>query len=163
MEKLGYILLVDDSENDVELAVRALSQSKLVNQIIVLHDGADALDFLYCRGAFASRTTGDPIVVLLDIKMPRVGGFEVLRIMKGDPAFRLIPVVMLTSSRQGPDVDECYRIGANGYVVKPVDFGQFSEAIKTIGIFWAVLNEPASAEAKAASSAILAPSRQPFY
>jgi CheY-like chemotaxis protein len=161
MDKLGYILLVDDSENDVELAVRALSQSKLVNQIITLHDGADALDFLYRRGAFASRTTGDPIVVLLDIKMPRVDGFEVLRIMKGDPALKLIPVVMLTSSRQGPDVDECYRIGANGYVVKPVDFGQFSEAIKAIGIFWAVLNEPASAEAKAASSAILAPRRQP--
>ncbi len=142
MEKLGYILMVDDSENDVELAVLALSQDKLANEIITLPDGAAALDFLYRRGAFASRAHDAPLVVLLDIKMPKVDGLEVLRTMKGDPNLQPIPVVMLTSSRQGPDVDECYRIGANAYVVKPVDFQQFSDAIKIIGKFWAVVNEP---------------------
>ena len=144
MDKLGYILLVDDNENDLELTQHALAQYKLANEIVTLRDGAEALDFLYRRGAFSSRTNGEPIVVLLDIKMPKVDGIEVLRIMKGDANLQPIPVVMLTSSRQGPDVDECYRLGANAYVVKPVDFQQFSDAVKTIGKFWAVLNEPSS-------------------
>jgi two-component system, response regulator len=142
VEKQGYILMVDDSKNDVELAVRALSQYKLANEIITLPDGAEALDFLYRRGGFASRANGAPLVVLLDIKMPKVDGLEVLRAIKGDPNLQPIPVVMLTSSCEGPDVDECYRIGANAYVVKPVDFQQFSDAVKTIGRFWAVVNEP---------------------
>ena len=140
--KLGYILLADDNANDLELTRRALEQHKLVNEIEVVRDGAEALDFLYRRGSFSSRPEVDPLVVLLDIKMPRVDGIEVLRAMKSDPHFQRIPVVMLTSSRQGPDVDECYRLGANAYVVKPVDFAQFADAVKTIGKFWAVLNEP---------------------
>jgi CheY-like chemotaxis protein len=159
MSKLGYVLLVDDNENDVELTVRALSQYKLANEIVTLQDGAEALDFLFRRGDFASRGNGDPIVVLLDIKMPRVDGLEVLRTMKGDPNLQPIPVVMLTSSREGPDVDECYRMGANAYVVKPVDFRQFSEAVKDIGKFWGVLNEPFATEARVGSS-MLPPRRR---
>jgi CheY-like chemotaxis protein len=144
VDKLGYILLVDDSANDAELTKRALSQYKLANEIITVQDGAEALDFLYRRGSFSDRKNGDPIVVLLDIKMPKVDGIEVLRGMKSDPDLQPIPVVMLTSSREGPDLDQCYRLGANAYVVKPVDFPQFSEAVKTIGKFWAVLNEAPS-------------------
>jgi CheY-like chemotaxis protein len=159
VDKLGYILLVDDNENDLELTQHALAQYKLANEIVTLRDGAEALDFLHRRGPFSSRTNGDPIVVLLDIKMPKVDGIEVLRIMKGDPALQPIPVVMLTSSRQGPDVDECYRLGANAYVVKPVDFQQFSDAIKTIGKFWAVLNEPNSGAISGRAATVI-PQRQ---
>jgi len=144
LTNLGYILLVDDNENDLELTRMALTQYKVANEIICLRDGAEALDFLNRRGAFQSRPEALPIVVLLDIKMPKVDGVEVLRAMKSDAKLQRIPVVMLTSSRQGPDVEECYRIGANAYVVKPVDFQQFAEAVKTIGRFWAVLNEPAN-------------------
>ena len=140
--KLGYILLADDNANDLELTKRALAHHKLANEIVVVKDGEEALDFLNRRGNFSSRHEIDPLVVLLDIKMPKVDGIEVLRAMKSDPRFQLIPVVMLTSSRQGPDVDECYRLGANAYVVKPLDFAQFADAVKTIGKFWAVLNEP---------------------
>jgi CheY-like chemotaxis protein len=140
--KLGYILLADDNDNDLELTQHALAQYKLANEIVVVRDGVEALDFLYRRGDFASRPELDPILVLLDIKMPRVDGIEVLRTMKRDGRFHVTPVVMLTSSRQGPDVEECYRLGANAYVVKPVDFVQFADAVKTIGKFWAVLNEP---------------------
>lgn len=142
MNKLGYILLADDNANDIELTQRALSQYKLANEIIVVRDGAEALDFLYRRGNFSSRHESDPLVVLLDIKMPKMDGIEVLRTMKAEPRFQFIPVVMLTSSRQGPDVEECYKLGANAYVVKPVDFAQFADAVTTIGKFWAVLNEP---------------------
>jgi CheY-like chemotaxis protein len=145
--KLGYVLLIDDSPNDVILTRRALEHYKLANDIIVLRDGAEALDYFYHRGDYASRNSADPIVVLLDIKMPKVDGIEVLRTMKSDPKLQPIPVVMLTSSREGPDVDECYRLGANAYVVKPVDFQQFTEAIRTVGMFWAVLNEPISSAA----------------
>ena len=150
MEKLGYILLADDSVNDIELAKRALAKYKVANDIMVVHDGAEALDLLYRRGNFAGQQA-DPLVVLLDINMPKVNGFEVLKKMKSDPILRFIPVVMLTSSRQGPDVDECYRLGANAYVVKPVDFEQFAEAVKSIGHFWAVLNELPEAKLHAAS------------
>jgi CheY-like chemotaxis protein len=141
MDKLGYVLMADDSENDVELARRALVQGKLANDVVVVADGAEALDFLYRRGSFSSRNPTNPMMVLLDINMPKVNGFEVLARMKGDPHLASIPVVMLTSSRQGPDVDECYRLHANAYVVKPVDFEQFSDAVKAIGKFWAILNE----------------------
>jgi CheY-like chemotaxis protein len=152
VDKLDYILLVDDNENDLELTERTLNQYRLVNNIVKLRDGAEALSFLYRRGSFGTRNGGDPIVILLDIKMPRVDGLEVLRTMKSDPKLQHIPVVMLTSSRQGPDVDECYRLGANAYVVKPVDFVQFTEAIKTIGKFWAVLNEPPAQKSVTAPS-----------
>jgi CheY-like chemotaxis protein len=112
-----------------------------VNDIVIVKDGAEALDFLYRRGDFTNRPESDPMVILLDIKMPKVNGLEVLEKMKSDARLKFIPVVMLTSSRQGPDVDECYRLGANAYVVKPVDFAQFADAVKTVGKFWAVLNE----------------------
>ena len=141
MEKLGYILLADDNENDLELEQRALVQYRIANEIVVVRDGAEALDFLYRREQFSDRNPADPLVVLLDIKMPKVSGLEVLQHMKADPQLRLVPVVMLTSSREGPDVEECYQLGANAYVVKPVNFAQFAEAVTTIGKFWAVLNE----------------------
>lgn len=145
MEKLGYILLADDSENDIELTLRALNGYKVANEIVVVRDGAELLDFLYRRGTYGLRDEVQPVVLLLDINMPKVNGLEVLEKMKSDPSLSYIPVVMLTSSRQGPDVDHCYRLGANAYVVKPVDFEQFVEAVKTIGKFWAVLNERPSA------------------
>ena len=152
MDKLGYILLADDNANDLELTQRALAQYKLANEIVVVRDGTEALDFLYRRGSYSSRHEIDPMVVLLDIKMPKLDGIEVLRTMKAEPRFQLIPVVMLTSSRQGPDVEECYQLGANAYVVKPVDFAQFADAVKTIGKFWAVLNEPRVANGSSAAA-----------
>ena len=152
VDKLGYILLADDNENDLELTQRALEQHRLANEVVVVRDGAEALDFLYHRGNFAIRNSADPIVVLLDIKMPKVSGLEVLEKMKADSQLRFIPVVMLTSSRQGPDVEECYRLGANAYVVKPVDFGQFADAVKTIGKFWAVINEVPSRKGQASAA-----------
>jgi len=141
VDKLGYILLADDNENDLELEQRALVQCRLANEIVVVRDGAEVLDFLHCRGPFSGRTPADPLVVLLDINMPKLNGLEVREEMKRDPQLRLIPVVMLTSSSERPDVEECYRLGANAYVVKQVDFAQFADAVKTIGKFWAVLNE----------------------
>jgi CheY-like chemotaxis protein len=152
MDKLGYILLADDNEDDVELETRALSQYRLANQIVVVRDGAEAVDFLFRRGEYSHRDTPDPLVVLMDINMPKLNGLEVLEQMKADPVLCSIPVVMLTSSREGPDVERCYQLGANAYVVKPVDFAQFADAVKTIGKFWAVLNELPRARAKAASS-----------
>jgi CheY-like chemotaxis protein len=151
LDKLGYILLADDNEDDLELETRALAQYRLANEIVVVRDGVEALDFLYRRGDFIDRTSVEPLVVLLDINMPRVNGLEVLEAMKCDPNLRLIPVVMLTSSRQGPDVERCYALGANAYVVKPVDFAQFADAVKTIGKFWAVLNELPRTQAKSAA------------
>ncbi len=148
MDKLGYILLADDNDDDLELELRALAQYRLANEIVVVHDGAEALDFLYRRGPFADRNSGDPLVALLDINMPKINGTGVLREMKNDPKLHHIPVVMLTSSRQGPDVERCYNLGANAYVVKPVDFFQFADAVKTIGKFWAVLNESPRSQAK---------------
>jgi len=152
VDKLGYILLADDNENDLELEQRALVQYRIANEIVVVRDGAEALDFLYRRGQFSDRNPADPLVVLLDIKMPKVSGLEVLQQMKADPQLRMVPVVMLTSSREGPDVEECYQLGANAYVVKPVDFAQFAEAVKTIGKFWAVLNELPRINGRAAAA-----------
>jgi CheY-like chemotaxis protein len=152
MENPGYILLADDNDNDVELTRRALTQHRLANEIVVVHDGAEALDFLFRRGEFSDRQTADPIVVLLDIKMPKVTGLEVLAALKKDPNLSCIPVVMLTSSREGPDVDECYRHSANAYVVKPVDFAQFVEAVKIIGKFWVLLNETPSKKSQQATA-----------
>lgn len=152
MDKLGYILLADDNEDDLELEMRALAQYRLANELVVVHDGAEALDFLYRRGEFSNRNPSDPLVVLLDINMPKINGLEVLEKMKADPQLRLVPVVMLTSSRQGPDVERCYQLGANAYVLKPVDFGQFADAVKTIGKFWAVLNELPQNQVKSKAS-----------
>jgi CheY-like chemotaxis protein len=137
---VGRILLAEDNVNDVELTLEALGGSNLANEVDVARDGQEALDYLYRTGDYAARTTADPIVILLDLKMPRVDGLEVLRRVKSDPALRQIPVVMLTSSIEERDLIESYRLGVNAYVVKPVDFKQFVEAVRKTGTFWAVLN-----------------------
>jgi CheY-like chemotaxis protein len=142
MAELRRILLAEDSANDVELTLAALEQHRLANEIDVVSDGAEALDYLYARGAFAGRPGGDPALVLLDLKMPRMDGLDVLRHIKADLRLKTVPVVMLTSSREEQDLVESYELGVNGYVVKPVDFAEFMEAVRQIGVFWAVLNEP---------------------
>ncbi|HEY8536039.1 MAG TPA: response regulator [Vicinamibacterales bacterium] len=142
MQGLKRILLVDDSPRDLELAMAALDAHNLANEVVTLRDGAEALDYLYRRGQFADRPPGDPAVVLLDLKMPKVDGIEVLRQIKSDPATRMIPVVVMTSSREEQDLLNSYSLGVNAYVVKPVRFHDFVEAVKQIGAFWAVLNEP---------------------
>ena len=136
------ILLVEDSEHDIELTIAALDGHNLANQVDVAHDGAEALDYLYKRGSFADRPNGAPIVVLLDLKMPKVDGLEVLRQMKADPQLKSVPVVMLTSSREEQDLIRSYELGVNAYVVKPVNFQQFLESVKQLGCFWALINEP---------------------
>jgi len=138
---LRRILLAEDSANDVELTIAALGDHGLVNHIDVVRDGAEALDYLYRRDAYAGRTPGNPAVLLLDLKMPRVDGLEVLRQIKGDQRLRTIPVVMLTSSREEGDLIRSYELGANAYVVKPVEFGDFMSAVRQVGGFWAVVNE----------------------
>lgn len=142
MNSLKRILLAEDSLKDVELTLSALEDHNLANEVVVARDGAEALDFLRARGKFAGRPNGLPAVVLLDIKMPKLSGIDVLREMKADPVLRRVPVVMVTSSREEPDLRQCYDLGVNAYVVKPVDFTQFAGAMKQIGAFWAVLNEP---------------------
>lgn len=141
MNTLKRILLVEDNRHDVELTLNALNGHKLANEVAVARDGVVALEYLRRRGAFARRPEGHPAVVLLDIKMPRLNGLEVLEQMRSDPALKLIPVVMLTSSREEPDLARAYQLGANSYIVKPVDFAQFVEAVRQVGAFWAVLNE----------------------
>ena len=142
MKSLRRIMLVEDNLNDIDLTLAALEEHHLANEIVVARDGAEALDYLYGRGKFAGRVDGPPAVILLDIKMPKVSGLEVLRQMKSDPALSTLPVVMLTSSREEPDLAASYALGANAYVVKPVDFQQFVDAVRQIGVFWAVVNEP---------------------
>jgi CheY-like chemotaxis protein len=142
VSELKRILLVEDSEADIELTLSALAGHRLANEVVVARDGAEALDYLLRQGAYAGRTGGNPAVVLLDLKMPRVDGLEVLARVKSDPALRSIPIVMLTSSREEPDLVESYRLGVNAYVVKPVDFTQFVSAIERVGMFWAVINQP---------------------
>jgi len=142
MNRLGHILLVEDNLNDIELTTAALKRNHLLNEIVVARHGGEALDYLYRRGSFQGREGGNPIVVLLDLKMPKVDGLEVLRQLKGDPSMKRIPVVMLTSSRQETDLVRSYDLGTNAYVVKPVGFDQFADAIRQLGIFWAVINEP---------------------
>jgi CheY-like chemotaxis protein len=142
MSDIGRILLAEDSAADVELTLAALAEHNLVNEVVVVRDGAEALDYLYRRGAYSERPPGLPAVILLDLKMPKVDGLEVLRSLKGDGGLRRVPVVMLTSSREEQDLVESYRLGVNAYVVKPVDFTQFQEAVKQLGMFWAVINEP---------------------
>ena len=139
---LKRILLVDDSPRDTELAINALAQNNLANEVVALRDGVEALDYLYRRGQFAGRTNGQPAVVLLDLKMPRVDGIEVLRQIKSDPQLKMIPVVVMTSSREEQDMVKSYQLGVNAYIVKPVRFQEFVEAVKQVGAFWAVVNEP---------------------
>ena len=142
MADLRPILLVEDNPKDIELTLAALAKCQLANDIVVVRDGAEALDYLYRGGEHAQRAEGDPAVVLLDLKLPKVDGLEVLQRVKSDPLRRQIPVVMLTSSREERDLLKSYELGVNAFVVKPVDFGAFFEAIQDLGMFWAVLNEP---------------------
>jgi two-component system response regulator len=141
MALLKRILLAEDNERDVELTLAALEDYNLANEVVVVRDGAEAIDYLCHRGKFAGETSV-PVVVLLDLKMPKVDGLEVLRFMRSDPALKVIPVVMVTSSREEQDLVRSYQLGVNAYVVKPVDFGKFVESIKQIGFFWAIINEP---------------------
>jgi CheY-like chemotaxis protein len=142
MADLAKILLVEDNRNDVELTLSALAESHLTNEVVVTRDGAEALDYLYRRGAYGSRAAGNPAVVLLDLKLPKVDGLEVLERVRAEPALKTLPVVMLTSSREEQDVVHSYNLGVNAYVVKPVDFHDFIEAIQKVGLFWAVINHP---------------------
>ena len=142
MAQQRRILFAEDSPHDVEMTLAALAEHRLSNEIVVVNDGEQALDYLYARGRYAGRPAGNPVVALLDLKMPKVDGLEVLRAIKTDPQLRTIPVVMLTSSREEQDVVQSYRLGTNAYVVKPVDFHSFVEAVKQLGAFWTVHNEP---------------------
>ena len=141
MTELKKILLAEDNANDLELTLAALQQHQLATEGVALRDGAEVLDYLYCRGAFAGRDDALPPFLLLDLKMPKVDGLEVLRVIKEDPKLRMIPVVMLTSSREESDLVRSYKLGVNAYVVKPVDFTEFMDAVRQIGAFWAVVNE----------------------
>jgi CheY-like chemotaxis protein len=143
MAKLKSILLAEDNPKDVELTLTALAENNLANEVVVARDGEEALDYLFRRGRFALRAEGNPAVILLDLKMPRVDGLEILRRIKSDETMKTVPVVMLTSSREERDLVESYRLGINAYVVKPVGFEQFVDAVKGIGVFWAILNERA--------------------
>lgn len=148
MAPIKRILLAEDNLNDVELTLAALRECRLSNEVEVVHDGAEALDYIYHRGPkYSCRASGLPCVILLDLKMPRVDGLEVLRQIKSDPALRHIPVVMLTSSREEKDLVSSYDLGVNAFVVKPVDFAQFLEAIRALGMFWVIVNEPPPARA----------------
>jgi len=140
--KLKRILLVEDSPNDVELTLEALSENNLANEVEVAKDGQEALDYLYHQGQFSERPDGNPAVILLDLKLPKINGIEVLRQIRSDDRLKLIPVVVLTSSHEQQDRVESYKLGANAYVVKPVDFHAFIDAVKSLGIFWAIINEP---------------------
>jgi CheY-like chemotaxis protein len=139
---LRPILLVEDNPKDLELTLAALGKCQLANEIAVARDGAEALDYLYLRGAHTERTPGEPAVVLLDLKLPKVDGLEVLETVKKDPERRHIPIVMLTSSREEQDLVRSYQLGVNAFVVKPVDFRAFFEAIQDLGVFWGIVNEP---------------------
>ncbi len=141
MNQLGKILLVEDDSKDVELTLMALEKHKLSNKIVVTRDGVEAIDYLFKRGKFENTSSELPIVILLDLKMPRMNGLEVIRILKSDERMQVIPIVVLTSSREDLDLKECYRLGVNAYVVKPVRFSEFVEAVENIGVFWALLNE----------------------
>ena len=142
MTTLKRILLVEDDPKDIELTLAALDEYNLANEIMVARDGVEALDYLYRRENFAHRPEGNPVVILLDLKMPRMDGVEVLRQLKADDQMHSIPIVILTSSRESRDLEKCYQLGVNAYVVKPVRFSEFVEAVKQIGVFWALLNEP---------------------
>lgn len=139
---LKRILLVEDNPNDAELTMEALAEHNLANEVTWVHDGAEALDYLFCRNAYEGGGCYDLAVILLDLKLPKVDGLEVLRAIKSDPHLKLIPVVILTSSREERDLVESYRLGVNAYVVKPVAFKEFMKAVEELGVFWALINEP---------------------
>ncbi|HEX4342180.1 MAG TPA: response regulator [Verrucomicrobiae bacterium] len=149
MSDLKRILLVEDSRKDVELIMEALEEHHLANDVVVAHDGEEALDYLYSRGRFAGHAGGRPVLVLLDLKMPKVDGLEVLRQIKSDPHLKRIPVVMMTSSREEQDLVRSYELGVNAYVVKPVKFQEFVDSVKQLGVFWALINEPPPGNAPA--------------
>lgn len=142
MPDLRPILLVEDNPRDLELTLAALAKCQLANEIVIARDGAEALDYVYARGPHEGRAAGDPAVILLDLKLPKVDGLEVLEALKGNSSYRQIPIVMLTSSREERDLVTSYERGVNSFVVKPVDFNAFFEAIESLGMFWAILNEP---------------------
>ena len=142
MSALGRILLVEDDPKGVELTLTALEDYQLVNEVVVTRDGEEALDYLYRRGAFQRRPNGNPAVLLLDLKLPKVDGLEVLQQVRADEKLKMIPVVVLTSSHEERDLVTSYRLGVNAYVVKPVDFHEFVNAVKDLGGFWALINEP---------------------
>jgi CheY-like chemotaxis protein len=142
MSTLGRILIVEDDPNDVELTLTALADYNLANEVVVTRDGQQALDYLYCRGEFNKRPGDNPSVMLLDLKLPKVGGLEVLQQVKSDERLKMIPIVVLTSSSEEKDMMRSYSLGVNAYVVKPVDFHEFVNAVKELGVFWAVINKP---------------------
>lgn len=142
MSGLGRILLIEDDPKDIDLTLTALEEYNLANEVVVARDGEEALDYLFCRGSFTERNPENPAVLLLDLKLPKVDGLEVLQQIKGHEKLRMIPVVVLTSSREERDKVASYQLGVNAYVVKPVDFHEFVNAIKELGIFWAIINEP---------------------
>ncbi len=142
MKELKRILLAEDDPQDIELTLSALNEHNLANDVIVTRDGVEVLDYLYLRGAFSDRSSGNPIVILLDLKMPKMDGIEVLRQIKSDENLKTIPVVVLTSSRESRDLETCYQLGVNAYVVKPVKFMKFVEVVTEVGMFWALINEP---------------------
>src|ERR1700683_5055023 len=148
METLGRILMVEDDAKDVELSLTALEEYNLVNEVVVAHDGEEALDYLYCRGEFQGRSGENPAVILLDLKLPKVDGLEVLKQIKSDEKLKLIPVVVLTSSKEEKDMVASYKLGVNAYVVKPVDFHEFVNAIRELGPFWAIINAPPPGSAR---------------
>ena len=148
MSTLGRILMVEDDPKDVELTLTALEEYNLANEVVVARDGEEALDYLYCRGNYTTRSNDNPAVMLLDLKLQKVHGLEVLEQIKSDEKLKMIPVVVLTSSREEIDMVASYKLGVNAYVVKPVDFHEFVNAIKELGIFWAVINEPPPGSAK---------------
>ena len=140
--ELGRILIVEDDAKDVELTLTALEDYKLTNEVVVTRDGQDALDYLYCRRQFHTRPSDNPAVILLDLKLPKVDGLEVLKEIRSDERLKMTPVVVLTSSREEKDMVKSYKLGVNAYVVKPVDFHEFVNAVKELGVFWALINEP---------------------
>jgi DNA-binding response OmpR family regulator len=148
MSNFGRILMVEDDPKDVELTLTALDDYKLANEVVVTRDGEEALDYLYCRGKFTARSTDNPAVLLLDLKLPKVDGLEVLKQIKSDEKLKMIPVVVLTSSHEEKDMVTSYELGVNAYVVKPVDFHEFVNAVKELGVFWALINEPPPGSAK---------------
>ena len=142
MSDLKRILLVEDDPKDVELTLTGLAEYNMANEVVVARDGEETLDYLHRRGNYQTRSNGNPAVMLLDLKLPKVNGFEVLQQVRGNENLKMIPVVVLTSSHEGRDHVQSYKLGVNAYVVKPVDFHQFVNAVKELGAFWGVINEP---------------------
>lgn len=148
MAELKRILLAEDNPNDAELTLMGLGKHNLANEVVVAYDGVEAIDYLNRQGKFAGRPEGNPSVIFLDLKLPKIDGLEVLRKIRSDEQLKLIPVVVLSSSREEHDIIECYKLGANAYVVKPVNYDEFMDVVKSLGSFWAIVNEPPPGNAK---------------